>query len=154
MQAKRVAREYLALLEVADRRDVQGLWIFLRNTVDPQARLDGGAAGDWKAQHAARLLIELGEPTAEFAAARLRAGETSWPSVFLARIRGDNALPDIVNAIAHTENVHQLETLYYALTVVGTPRAWEVIRSAAATSKGNRLYAARTVLEKYSPPAG
>ena len=151
LQAIRVAREYVAMLQLAERQDVEALWAYFGHTVASQARIDAAATNDWKVRHAARLLIELGEPTAAAAAGKIRSRDSAWASVLLAKLRGEQALDDILNAIAREENVHQLETLYYALSIIGSPRAWEVIQSAAADGDGNRRSAAIAVLEKYGP---
>ena len=151
LQAIRVAREYVAMLQLAERRDVEGLWAYFGHTVASQARIDAAATGDWKVRHAARLLIQLGEPTAAVAAGKIRSRDSAWASVLLAKLRGERALDYILSAIAREENVHQLETLYYALSIIGSPRAWEVIQSAAADGKGNHLSAASAVLEEYGP---
>jgi tetratricopeptide (TPR) repeat protein len=103
LQAIRVAREYVAMLQLAERRDVEGLWAYFGHTVASQARIDAAATGDWKVRHAARLLIQLGEPTAAVAAGKIRSRDSAWASVLLAKLRGERALDYILSAIAREE---------------------------------------------------
>ncbi len=144
--AASAARDYIAMIRMAEQGDAEGLW----------RRLEGDPFQDdglrWPAAQAAALLASIPEKTKPVALRKLggEGNASPWAAVLLARIRAPETLPLVRAKIGAQETCWAGHL--YALALLGTDEAYAQLKAYAATGDTTRGIMARKMLERFPAP--
>jgi hypothetical protein len=132
----KIVHEYLALLDLADKRDVAGLW----------GALDGHPEM-WKRERVTELLVSLGDDTKAFATEKLNsATDTHRAIVFLGKLKAVEVAPKVVQLVRREQNLWMLGDYFTALLRMEDAQLTELVRQYALYGTGNHKAAAEHVL--------
>lgn len=143
----RIARDYIALLRMADRGDVKGLWAHLEGDPFHHVRGTGLPA------QASRLLAGIPDKAIPYAVQKMASPDDSmWASVVLARMKAPDTLRLVRTWVAGEEGYSRLRTYLFALAVLGTDDAYDLLKSYAEHGTGGHRAAAAEILKLYPKP--
>ena len=147
--AAKTGIEYVALLRLAEKKDVEALWKHL----DGHPYLE--YAPKWNVARAADLLAAMPETTKPYALEKMKATghHVLWAAVLLGRIKAPETLALVREKVRAEENCWCLRDYFYALAMLGTEQAYAQLTQYAAAGKGNRKSMAQQILKRY-PNAG
>lgn len=144
----RFALDYIALLRMAERGDVNGLWKRLEG--NPFSHRDSWGL----TAQAARLLVATPDKTVPLAMQKL-AGDGDdplWASALLARTSAPQAVR-LIRSKAEAEQDHtRIVAYFYALALRGTDDAYAVLKHHAQQGKGSHKGAAESMLGTFPNP--
>lgn len=149
----KAADEYMRLLRDAAARDVPALW----RRFEGREVYNHVSSPDWRARKAAELLAGMPDVARPFALAMAGADrdrtDQQWAFVLLCRWKDPAALDLIRQYLRRHPESGSPAACFYALTLLGTPEAYELIGQ-YATGKGLSPSSwADFVLLQYPPPA-
>jgi len=143
---------YLEMLHQAEKGDYEPLWKQISH-LNQHPFIHGVPL-------VARVLATQGERVKPFLMQKLKdaeadrkeGGDPLWILVLLGAIKAPETQDLVKPRIESEKNVHCLKDYFYALALLGTEKAYAVIRDHADHAADNRQAAAREVLERYPKP--
>ena len=144
----RFALDYSALLRMAERGDVNGLWKRLEG--NPFSHRDSWGL----TAQAARLLVGIPGKTIPLAMQKLPGDgdDPLWAGALLARTNAPQAIR-LIRSKAEAEQDHsRICAFFYALALCGSDEAYAVLKHHAQQGKGNHKGAAQSMLGTFPNP--
>lgn len=105
----------------------------------------------WKHEPILKLLVSLGDEAKAFVLTKIEGQGTDppWAAVVLAKMKAPEALPAIKDRIAACRNCWWLKDYFYALSLLQTDEAYDLLREYAGHGSGIYSGAASRVLEEH-----
>jgi uncharacterized protein len=112
--------KYIDLIQIADKKDAQGLWNILR---------DSSASG-WLKEKAMDYFVSLGTPGSDLAMTKLTPENREFipASIVLGKMKYKPAIKPIVSFLRFEKNRWAMEDLLYSLALMDDPEASKVVQ--------------------------